>query len=329
MDLWTVYHGDIPPFLREMMDSPALRRLEDVGMNCGCEYTSFPRFRDLGHYSRFRHSVGAALIVWHFTRDSAASAAGLLHDIATPVFAHVVDFLRGDYLTQEATESGTEEIIRQSAELRASLARYAIPAEDVVDYHRYSIADNDAPRLSADRLEYTLGNLLNFRLADLSEIREMYDDLTVSVSEDGARELMFRTGETALAFARGALACSRIYVSREDRYAMQMLSELLGDAIKAGVLAERDLMTTEPEVIHKLLSDGKYSRRWDRFRSYREMAAQDRPGPEAGWRQIFAKKRHIDPCVAGKGRVSAVYPAFGEELRTFLRQSQAEWLLGI
>ena len=328
MDLWPVYHDNLPPLLAELMDVPALRRLDRVGMNCGCEYTDFPRFRDLAPYSRFRHSVGVALIVWHFTGDPAAAVAGLLHDAATPVFAHVVDFLRGDYLTQEATEDGTEELIVRSGEIRQVLDRYGIPVGDVVDYHRYPVADNDAPRLSADRLEYTMGNLVNFRLADPGRIRELYADLTVASNEEGAPELAFRSGEVALSFARGALACSEIYVSREDRYAMQMLSEFLRDALRAGVLSEGDLMTTEPEVIRKLRADALFSRRWTRFCSLREMIAREVPGPEEGWRQIAAKKRHIDPFVAGKGRVSGLYPAFGEALRAFLSQPQTEWLMG-
>ena len=33
--LWPVYHPDIPPFLRELAETPEMRRLRNVGMNCG------------------------------------------------------------------------------------------------------------------------------------------------------------------------------------------------------------------------------------------------------------------------------------------------------
>ena len=329
MELWEVYHPDIPGFLRELTEAPEMQRLRDVGMNCGCEYTDFPRFRALAPYSRFDHSVGAALIVWHFTADTAAASAALFHDVATPVFAHVVDFLRGDYLRQEATEDGTAGLILGSAAIRETLRRHRIEAENTVDYHRYPIADNDSPRLSADRLEYTLGNLVNFRLASREAARRYCEDLTVSPNEDGVPELMFQTKDTAMGFARGALACSRIYVAREDRYAMQMLAELLGRAIRDGVLSEADLMTTETNVTRKLTAAPAFDSKWARFRSYREMTAQASPGPEEGWRQIRAKKRYIDPFVAGQGRVSDLDPAFRQELLSFLTQSQEEWLLGI
>ena len=88
-------------------------------------------------------------------------------------------------------------------------------------------------------------------------------------------------------------------------------------------------MTTETNVTRKLAAAPAYAPKWARFRAYREMAAQASPGPEEGWRQIRAKKRYIDPFVAGQGRVSDLDPAFRQELRSFLTQSQEEWLLGI
>ena len=98
---WSLYHPEIPEFLCRLAETPPMARLRQVGMNCGCEYTSFPHFAGWAPYSRFDHSVGVGLIVWHFTGDLRQSAAGLLHDAATPAFAHVVDFLHGDHLHQE------------------------------------------------------------------------------------------------------------------------------------------------------------------------------------------------------------------------------------
>ena len=226
MDIRGLY-GAAPDFLRACADTPVMTRLKDVGMNCGCEYTSFPRFRGLARYSRWEHSLGVALITWRFTADRAQAVAALLHDVASPVFAHVVDFMRGDYLKQEATEAGTEAMIAGCAELQAQLSRCGLSTGDVSDYHRYPIADNDAPRLSADRLEYTLGNCVNFGVCSQAEVRRMFDDLVAGVNEEGQPELMFGDADVAGAFAEAALACSRIYVSDEDRYAMQMLAELL------------------------------------------------------------------------------------------------------
>lgn len=318
MYLWSLYHRDIPDFLWEAAQTPLMQRLKEVGMNCGCEYTSFERFARLAPYSRYDHSMGCALIVWHFTADRRQSLAALLHDVATPVFAHVIDFLNGDHLRQESTESATADFIASSPQLICFLARQGLEPDEVSDYHRYPVADNDIPRLSSDRLEYSLGNVANYGLVPIAEISHWYGDLVVGKNEEGTDELMFRDTAMALAFATAALDASRIYVADEDRYAMQMLAELLKKHIQRGVLDKRDLYSTEPEVIARLSGDVQAAADWRRFCSYRRMIpAEGRP--EA--RCIAAKKRYIDPFVMGRGRLSALSVDFASNLRSFLSLS--------
>lgn len=323
------FRREAPPWLEDFCRTPEMQRLKDVGMNCGCEYTAFPRFRGLEPYSRYRHSVGTARIVWDFTGDAAQTIAALFHDIATPAFAHSVDFLRGDHLRQEATEEGTAKTIRNSREIMDLLGRMGLSADEVLDYHRYPIADNDAPRLSADRLEYSLGNMENYGFCSRQELQGYYDALIVSDNEDGVPELSFSDRDTALAFGMGALRCSGVYVSDEDRYAMQMLAELLGDAIQRGVLREEDLDTTEPRVIARLQRDPKSAADWERFRALSRMVTQASEAPEELRRVIPAKKRVIDPLIAGKGRLSRLEARFAGELDAFLKEGQDHWICGL
>ena len=43
-------------------------------------------------YSILEHSVGVALITWHFTRDKKQTLAALFHDISSPAFKHWPNF---------------------------------------------------------------------------------------------------------------------------------------------------------------------------------------------------------------------------------------------
>lgn len=324
--LWPVYHRDIPPFLSQLAAAAPMQRLRQVGMNCGCEYTSFPRFRRLPSYSRYDHSLGVGLIVWHFTGDAAQAAAGLLHDVATPVFAHTVDFLHGDHLQQEATEGPTAAIISTSEEIRTVLNTHGIAAEDVWDYHRYPLADNDPPGLSADRLEYTLGNLVNYGFASSAQAAALYADLTVGENEQGVPELMFSTPERAAEFALASLKTSRVYVADEDRFSMELLSRLLRLALERGTLTPEDLQTTEPEVIARLESDRVCAPMWAAFRACSQVRSMpDRPA-QAQWLQVPAKLRCIDPLCRGLGRVSAWHPGFSRELKQFRALPLDGWL---
>jgi len=318
MQLYSIYHSDMPSFLCDLARCAAMTRLKRIGMNCGCEYTNFPLFRDLAPYSRFHHSLGTALIVWHFTGSREQAAAALFHDIASPVFSHSIDFMNGDHEKQESTEAPTERIILESTEIRRCLKRYGIDAEAVTDYHRYPIADNDSPRLSSDRLEYSLGNMVNYRIRSRERVEVLYRNLVVSIGEDGAPELAFRNPDLALDFSLAALECSRIYVAPADRFSMQMLAELMRTAIDAGVIRPADLWGDEPALIRKLQKDTVLFSQWERFRAFHHILDNAEVSDHSITRVIPAKKRYIDPLIEGIGRVSAYSSLYREQMEEFL-----------
>lgn len=320
------YCREDPVWLREFCETPEMQRLKDVGMNCGCEYTGFPRFRNLAPYSRFRHSLGTARIVWNFTGSMEQTLAALFHDISTPTFAHTIDFLHGDYLRQEYTEGKTEKMLRDSGEITGLLKKYAISVERVSDDHRYPIANNDSPRLCADRLEYSIGNLLNYGICDEKTLQEYYDNVCVARAEDGAPELAFSDAQTAYRFACDALRMSRIYVADEDRYAMQRLSELVAEALEKKVLTVQDLYGTEQPLIERFTADAGLRQQWRKFCGLHVMLYEEANAPAADRRVIPAKKRFIDPLIAGGGRVSERFSAFAKQRDTFLALPQDHWI---
>ena len=325
-ELWDIYHHELPAFLQEFSVTPPMQRLKDVGMNCGCEYTAFPLFSGLCPYSRFDHSVGVSLIVWHFTGSMEQALAGLFHDVTTPVFAHVVDFLNGDHMKQESTEAGVAECLESSREVMDLLQKYEIPLERITDYHRYPVADNNAPALAADRLEYTLGNLWNYGFADLKQIRAAYEDLLVGADETGTNELVFRTPETAEWFSRMALKTSRIYIADEDRFAMQALADLLCRAVERGVIRYEDLWTTEHAVVAQLTADPVSRKEWETFCGYSRILRSLDPPEDGYWVRIGAKRRWIDPYVPGFGRVSRWNRTAAEEIEALKATPFDLWL---
>lgn len=173
----------------------------------------------------------------------------------------------------------------------------------VSDYHLYPIADNDTPRLSADRLEYTMGNILNYKYGTLEDVARYYGNLVVAKNEEGVKELCFTDADIAEEFALKALDCGKVYVCDADRYSMQYLAEIVKSAILRGTVTEDMLYETENKVIAALTSDNAGRNDWESFKKMSRMERSDR---STGYpvRKINAKKRYIDPFVAGKGRVS-------------------------
>ena len=240
---------DFPEFINKYVDLPILQRLSGIGLLCGTDWT--PLYRNRFFYSRLDHSIGVALILWHFTHDRAETLAGLLHDVSTPVFSHVADFRNGDALTQESTENENESMIRNDDALCAMLKSDGISIDAVADYHVYPLADNKLPRLSADRLEYMFpsGAALEGSWT-LSEIAEAYGDINICINEDGERELGFRTQKIAETYCEKTCRTGHILQLNENKLALKLLSDIVDRAIAIGLIAEKDCYEkTEREIV--------------------------------------------------------------------------------
>ncbi len=319
--LYPVYAENVPPVIEELADTPAMKRLKKVGMNCGLEYTSFPLYSTLNPYSRFDHSLGVAYIIWNFTHDLTQTCAGLFHDISTPVFAHVIDFMNGDHLSQESTEETTEKTIRESKEIMDILQREGILVKDVADYHIYPVADNPSGRLSADRLEYTLGNFLNYGFADYEDCVRFYKDLTVGINEFNEPEIMFRDAELARDFSLRALKNSVIYSQDPDRYAMEYLASIIRKSISRRVFNYADLWKTEDRIIEKMKSDPEIAEEWRKYCGFSRVLKSCREETGEGWLKVDAKRRYIDPYILYKGRAGMVYEDVRKGIDAFRNES--------
>ena len=150
--------------------------------------------------------------------------------------------------------------------------------------------------------------------------------VTVVVRDGGAPEMAFRNADIASAFGFDSLKTSRIYVADEDRYSMQRLSEIVTHALKTGVLTMDTLYTVESAVIAKLCADDVLRPLWERFCALHEMVYDEAQAPVSDRRVVPAKRRCIDPLVAGRGRLSKIDPHYAAALQAFLHTPQTDWL---
>lgn len=297
-----ILEPDFPEWLQEYIETPALQKQKYISTTCGTIYSDL--FESQRFYSSLDHAIGVALVVWHFTHDKKQTLAGLFHDIATPVFKHCVDFMNGDHLTQESTENLTKEMIAESSEIRRLLKRDGILISEVDNYHLYPIADNDTPKLSADRLEYSLANMLfAYGVADLAEIREMYADIVVQSDENGVKELGFQTKKIARKFIKLTSQLSIFYREDRTRYSMQLIADILRKMSESGRISVADLyQLKESEVIKMILtsdfSDAFWA--WQRAKKIRKAKSLEQCPDGVYVVNCQAKVRYIDPLWQGK-----------------------------
>ena len=289
---------DYPEFLDKYIALPVLSRLKGVGLLCGTDWTRL--YKNRFYYSRLDHSVGVALIVWHFTHDKAQTLAGLFHDASTPVFSHVSDFRKGDALTQTATESDNERLLKSDAALCELLAQDGLSVNQICDYHIYPVADNEIPQLSADRLEYMFpsGMALDGTW-DLASIERAYNDIVVLKNEDGLDEIGFKTLEIAEDYCRRFCMIGHILQLNENKLTLHMLGQIMNQAVEKGILHEEDFMNkSESEIMEVLDQSG--DRLYKTFRTMTKIEHTEQPLPQDQYFCISlnVKQRYIDPLVS-------------------------------
>ena len=153
VDYYLSKNGPIPEFLLKYLNVPSLVRLKDISYFCGMDYASKDIYDFKEKITRYDHSLSVALLTWRLTNSKEATLAGLFHDIGTPCFSHVIDYMNKDYETQESTEKYTELIIRSDKLLLTCLNNDGINVDDIINFKKYSIVDNSRPKLCADRLD--------------------------------------------------------------------------------------------------------------------------------------------------------------------------------
>ena len=223
---YKILSEDFPDFLNEYINTPEMLKQAKISVSCG---TIYSKMYNQMWYSSLDHSIAVALIIWHFTKDKKQTLSGLFHDIATPVFKHSIDFMNKDYEKQESTEELTTKIISESKEIMTLLNRDGIKVEEVSDYHIYSIADNDTPCLSSDRLEYTLSNGLGAteKIWTLDDVKDVYDNIEIQKDEKGVEEVGFKDIAIAEKFVHTMGILSRLYRREKTLFTMQMLADIM------------------------------------------------------------------------------------------------------
>ena len=304
LDYFNVLEPNFPEWLNDYIETKELLKQRYISVTCGTIYSNL--FESDFFFSSLDHSVAVALIVWHFTHDKKQTLSGLFHDIATPVFKHCVDFLNGDYMTQESTEDLTSKIISSSKEIMDLLKRDNIKLEEVDDYHIYPVADNDTPKLSADRLEYSLSNaLLTYKLSNIDEISKIYNDIVLGKDEDNTLELSFKSKETALDFVKITSKLSIIYREDRTRYSMQLIADIIKKLNEDGLITKEDLYNKKESEVIEIIENSKYKEIFNIWKNAKNVKVSKEKPENVYFVHHGAKIRYIDPLV-NKRRISSI-----------------------
>lgn len=316
-----ILYPEIPTFILPYLESPAMQRLKGIGLFCGVDYSCL--FHPQVFYSRYDHSLGVALITWHFTHDRLATLAALFHDVSTPVFSHVIDFKNQDYLSQESTEKANAQMILSDTTILDCLTKDGINPQSILHDDVYPIANQKTPHICADRLEYMFSTgLFLTNSFDLKTVENCYRDLKVMINEDGQEEPSFQTLTIAQTFFHASKAVTQLFLDDKDKITLQLLAQIIDEGLIRGYLKEADLYhKSEQEMITLLrqcedLTMKKYLKL---LTEQDQVLTSEEPLDHCFSCQLKVKVRYIDPLYQ-KNRLSKYDEQVATTIQNFFKQ---------
>lgn len=290
-------YRNLPNFLIKYLKTPSLVRLKDISYFCGMDYASKDIYNFRESITRYDHSLTVALIVYKLTKDKRKTLAGLFHDIATPCFSHVIDYMNQDYEKQESTEEYTAQILKNDKYLMACLSQDNIDIRDIINFKKYSVVDNDRPKVCADRLDGVVLTGIGWtKNISKEDIRNIVLDMDIFLNEDNEDEIGFNTLEIAKKVLDVSESIDIYCHSREDNYMMELLAEITRLAIKKNYITYNELYTyTEYDLFSllKIKEDRQIQSLMNEFENKRMFDIPNLEMPKV-------KVRSLNPLVKGK-----------------------------
>lgn len=285
---------DYPKFIDKYLTTNSLKRLKHITQFCGCDYTNL--YSPLFKFTRFDHSLVVAHMTWHFTHNKKETIIALLHDIGTPCFAHCIDYVLGDYITQESSEKDLIEMINKDKKIQRYLKEDNLTIKELNDYSQLHILENKSPKLCTDRLDGVLHTCyIWLNTHSLEQIKEVYNNMTVLKNEKNDPEIGFNDIDIAEKFVSMVHNYTKEFQKNTDKYVMKYISEKVKLSVTKGLISLEDLYTKKEEDLCNIFNKNFVS--WKIFNKSKNIKRSDNRPENRFFISLESKKRNTIPLV--------------------------------
>lgn len=290
-------YPNIPEFLNKYLTLPSLNRLKDVGYFCGMNYASSNIYNFKEYISRYMHSLSTSLLVYYLTKDKRYTLQALFHDISTPVFSHVIDYMNKDYIYQETTEEFTELILKSDKKLLEYLELDKIPLDNLVNFKFSTIVDSPRPKMCADRLD---GIILNgsywTKTLNKKDIFNIIKSTELYINEESIPEIGFNN-ITAYNKVVETNDLTNIEMhSNYDNYMMELLANITRHLINKEYIKYEDLYFLTENKIFELINNIEDKEIKEYIFLFKNIKKEEIPLVKQG----EIKERKLKPLLNGK-----------------------------
>lgn len=163
----------IEGLLKELILSSPVQRLKGVYQG-GASYLVNEKW----DVTRYEHSIGVMLLIKKLGGSLEEQVAGLLHDVSHTAFSHVIDFV-----FENKEENYHEKIFASTiaeSGIPQILSNYGYDYQSILfDDSKWSILEQPAPALCADRVDYTIRDMYRYGYITKEEVRYFLENLII------------------------------------------------------------------------------------------------------------------------------------------------------
>lgn len=154
-----------------LINTKEIQRLKKIHQGGACFLVN-PKW----NITRYDHSIGTMLLIRLLGGSIEEQIAGLFHDISHTAFSHVIDTVL-DNKNEDYHEIILEDVINNS-DIPKILESNGYNYKDILlDHEKWDILEKSAPKLCADRIDYTLRDMYNNRIITIEDIKKFLTNI--------------------------------------------------------------------------------------------------------------------------------------------------------
>lgn len=233
---------EIDGVLEELIQSAPVQRLKGIHQ-AGAGYLVNRQWA----ITRYEHSIGVMLLIRRFGGSLEEQIAGLLHDVSHTAFSHVVDAVL-ENAEEDYHDTILLDVIQPSA-IPGILSKYGYNMEKILcNLTKWSLLEQPAPELCADRVDYTLRDMFHYGQASFKDIQRFLQDVFVYQGK-----LCVKTIDSAEWFVKTYYQeVIDFFMEPINIYATNKLAHVLQLAVAKGILSMVDFQKDDAAVWEQL-----------------------------------------------------------------------------
>jgi len=286
------------PIILDLINSPSLERLKGIDQ-AGYFEPHFPE----SSRTRFEHSVGVYLLLKKYSAPIEEQIAGLIHDVSHTVFSHCADYAldAGSEKKHDHQDNIFVDFVKKT-EIPAIIKKHNFDPDYILDEENFPLKEKKLPDLCADRIDYSLRDAMFFMNMRKAEIKDFLNNLE---AED--QNWVFKNFESARKYADLFIMLNVYYYSSlQSAVMLKTVGDYLRHGLLKGYIAEKDLHTTDKEILLKLSQYHDEDKQLKLFSDRMNLKIDYHNDPQDYTVHVFCKSRVVDPLCKYEGKIKRV-----------------------